>query len=378
MSTILSERRFEATGEAYRSTRFHWAALLFCLLNLLFFTSVTPYMKQGGQRLDNADFSRGLEGWRVEGERGTFEVVDGTLKIDHRTTRTTTMVTQCLPAGALPDTLQLTTSASSRGVVRGSEPWYDAHIDLVGFNTRGEPNYHVKVRLLDLVGDRDWRRTSDIFRKPDSATQVCVRISLFVATGAFDVSHLSLYGLVDNPFYLIGTRMLLLGWIVLGLWMAEALFRNYRVKPQGRYLLLFLPLLLGGILMPQVVHLTIEHHLLPLFTHMGLHLETVKTLDEPGHWALWPMHWDLSKLSHLIGFMLLSIILFSDKRVGIAWGFSALLLLAAATELMQFFVPERTPRLSDAIVDSTGAGLGLALTLLIGKFVWPRTARKAE
>lgn len=378
MSAMLSEHRLEVSDAAYRSTRFHWAALIFCLINLLFFTSVDPYETRGGQLLDNADFVRGLDGWHLVGAKQTLAIADGVLKIDHQSIRTSTSLSQCLPAGALPDKLRLTAEGRSRGVVRGSEPWHDAHVDLVGYNARGVPDYGVKTRLFGLEGDRDWHDFGHIFDKPAAATLVCVKISLYAAPGAFDLKHLSLYGLVDNPLYLVGSRTLLPGWIVLGLWLAGALFRNYRVRPQGRYLLLFLPLLMGGILMPQELRLVIEHHLLPLFDRIGVHLETVKTLGEAERWALWPAHWDLSKLSHLTGFMLLSLILFSDRRVGIGRGLSGLLLLAIATELMQFFVPERTPRLSDVIVDCSGAGLGLALMCLFGRLGWPRAAEQAE
>jgi hypothetical protein len=116
--------------------------------------------------------------------------------------------------------------------------------------------------------------------------------------------------------------------------------------------------------MPQAARLSIEHHLLPLLSLIGLHFEVAKTLADPGHWALWPSQWDLSKFAHLTGFALLSTILFSDRRINVTQGFSALLLLAMATELLQFFVPERIPRLCDGIVDAAGAGLGLALILI--------------
>ena len=378
MSATNTPLEMEAAGAGTRLTRLHWIALVFCLINLVFFNTVASYSRQGGQLLRNADFARGLDGWRVEGPKGTLQIVDGTLKIDHQTIRQSTALSQCLPAGSLPERVELSADAGSRAVVRGEAPWHDAHVDLVGYNARGAPDYRGETRLFSLDGDRAWNSYQAVFQKPAAATLVCLRVSLFAAPGAFEVKRLSLYGVADNPLYLMGSRTLLLGWALLGLWLVSTLFRNYRFRPQGRYLLLLLPLLLGGILMPQAARLSIEHHLLPLLSLLGLHFEAVKTLAEPGHWALWPTHWDLSKFAHLTGFALLSIVLFSDRRVSVTRGYSALLLLAVATELMQFFVPERTPRLSDVIVDAAGAGLGLVLILFVGQFLPPRTAEQVE
>ncbi|MEJ2592433.1 MAG: hypothetical protein P8178_13740, partial [Candidatus Thiodiazotropha sp.] len=287
MSATDTSLQTEATGTVARLTRFHWIALFFCLVNLAFFNTVDSYTRQGGQLLHNADFARGLDGWRVEGPKGTLQIVDGTLKIDHHRIRQSTSLSQCLPAGALPDSVELSADAGSIAVVRGREPWHIAHIDLVGYNARGTPDYREMIRLFALDGDRAWRSYRDVFHKPASATLVCLRVSLFAAPGALEVKRLSLYGATDNPLYLVGSRTLLLGWALLGFWLASTLFHSYRFRPQGRYLLLLLPLLLGGILMPQAARVSIEHHLLPLLSLLGLHFEAVKALADPGHWALW-------------------------------------------------------------------------------------------
>jgi VanZ family protein len=64
--------------------------------------------------------------------------------------------------------------------------------------------------------------------------------------------------------------------------------------------------------------------------------------------------------------------------MSISRGLSALLLLAVATELMQFFVPLRTPRLSDVIVDSSGVSLGLLLSLAFSMLFRRQAAKQRE
>jgi hypothetical protein len=363
---------------ARQLSRFHWAVLIFSLLNLAFFTSIQSHLTVGDQLIENAGFTRKLASWKIAGDKRSVTVHEGTLRIDHPGVKTSTMVSQCHPAEAFPDTLMLSVEAMSRAVVRGFKPWHEAQVSLVGKNVRGEGIYQVKSRLLGMDGNQKWRTFSGVFHKSASADEVCVVVALYFSSGSFDVRQLALYRAVDNPLYLFGFYFLLLGWIVIGVWLARALFEHYSVRPQGRYLLLLLPLLLGGILMPETVRQTIEQRLLPLFSGFGLHLKSVEAVGSQDHWALWPAHWDLSKLSHLTGFMLLALILFSERGISISRGISALLLLAVATELMQFFVPLRTPRLSDVIVDSSGAGLGLLLSLVVGMWFWRRTVKQRE
>lgn len=361
MSPLQADHRFGRARQDPLLTRYHWIVLVVCLVNLVFFLWLRPFTASGVQLLDNADFVRGLSGWTLNGDGSLLETGAGKLAIDHHATHSSTEVSQCRSADSLPETLILSAEVMSQAVVPGVKPWHEARIDLVGYDSQGEGDYQVKTRLVSLSGDRSWRSYSGIFHKHTSAQTLCVEVSLYAASGRFAVTHLSLYRGVENPSYLFGSRLLLSGWVLLGLWLAKALFDYYRQRVQGRYLLLLLPLLLTGILMPHETRLMIEQQLLPLLSHIGIHLESSEGFSTPGGWALWPQQWDLSKISHLIGFMLMGVILFSEQGVSLGRCFAGLLLLAVATELMQFFVPERTPRLSDVIVDGFGSCLGFAV-----------------
>jgi hypothetical protein len=344
--------------------RYHGVLLLFCLLDLLAFAWLTPYDTLAPQLLENPDFSQGLQGWKLEGEAGSLHVGDGTLTIYHGTASDSTSLLQCHPAALLPERLLLSARGSSRGVVRGEKSWHEARVDLVGYDTQGEGNYRVSTRLLGMDGDQPWREARRVYENSGDYQRICVEISLYGASGQFQVQALSLYRAQPNTTYRTVSLLLLTGWGLLGLWLGKALFSYYRHQPQGRYLLIVFTLLLVGILMPQMLRTSLEVQILSMLSHLGITLTPTDTLHHGSVFDLWPQRWDLSKLSHLFGFTLLSGLIFSERRAAFVERFFGLLLLAVATELLQFYVPDRTPRLSDVVVDSLGILLGWGIASL--------------
>jgi VanZ family protein len=61
---------------------------------------------------------------------------------------------------------------------------------------------------------------------------------------------------------------------------------------------------------------------------------------------------------------LLGLLLCFDRALSVGKGVSTLLLLALTSEILQFFVPLRTPRVSDLVVDALGIALGMGLARL--------------
>jgi hypothetical protein len=345
------------------SYRFHWTTLALCSLTLIFFSIVNPFDQIGPELLNNADFSQGTNGWELDGSASQAKINDATLTIDHGDERRSTTLLQCWLVESLPRQLMLSAKSSSHNLKMGDAFWHLGRIDLVGYDAQGEGIYR-NTRLISMQGDRDWVFTQRAFDLPPSAVRRCVEISLYSASGQFHVRQLSLKQAEPVAEYDWGRRALLVGWVVLGLWILEYLYKYYRRRVQGRYLLFLLPLVLGGILMPNETRMTIEAQIFSLWSDLGFKPVEESLLGETGVWDLWPAAWDLSKYSHLIGFFLLSLLLLSEKGVGLLFFIFGLLLLALSSEFLQFFVPERTPRLSDLMVDSLGILLGW-LSLLV-------------
>ncbi len=341
----------------YRS---YWLTLALCIFTLFFFSIVSPYEGTGPELLKNGDFSLGLEGWELDGSASFIEANEASLAIDHGDQRHSTTLLQCWPVEALPRQLILSAESSSRSLKKGDAFWHLGRIDLVGYDTQAEGIYR-NTRLISMQGEQDWVFTQRAFDLPPSAVRRCVEISLYSASGQFLVRRVSLKQAAPVAVYDWGRYLLLVAWILLGLRFAESLFQYYRWRVQGRYLLFLLPLLMGGILMPNEIRLMLEEQIYAFWAFLGFDSVDTSLHGDTGVWELWPKHWDLSKFSHLLGFMLMSLVLLSEKRRDQSFLIFGLLLLALSTESLQCFVPGRTPRLSDIMVDSLGILLGWLL-----------------
>jgi VanZ family protein len=344
--------------------RFYWLILAFCILTLFFFYKVPQFEKAGPELLKNGDFSQGVEGWELDGSISFVEIDQASLVIDHGNQRHSTTLLQCWLVQALPRQLILSAESSSHNLKMGDAFWHLGRIDLVGYDAHGEGIYR-NTRLISMQGEKDWVFTERDFDLPASAVRRCVEISLYSASGQFHVRQLSLKRAEPVAAYKWGRTILLTAWFLLGLRFVGDLFKYYRWRVQGRYLLFLLPLLMGGILMPNDIRMTIENQIFSFWAYLGFQPIDTTLHGDTGVWDLWPKHWDLSKISHLLGFMLLSLVLLSEKERDQGFLIFGLLLLALTTECLQCFVPERTPRLSDIMVDSLGILLGWLLLLTV-------------
>lgn len=343
--------------------RYPGVVFAYCLCNLLFFATVQSYGTLGGELLDNGDFVRGFAGWNLQGAAAGVTLEGGALSITHPTTASTT-IAQCWPAAELPRPLLLSAEGRSQGVQPGIESWHQARIDLVGYDAGDKGLYKIRTRLLSLQGDHPWQTAQALFQVPLEAQRICVEISLYHASGRFQARHLTLSQGAETLRHKIGRRLLLAGWLGLSLWLLPPLYRLYRQRRLGRGVLLIASLILIGVLLPHEMRQQLEAGALHILSGIGLSMASSEVAGATGGWALLPAQWDLSKFSHLLGFALLASLFGADREIAPGRRLVLLLALAVATETLQFFVPMRTPRLSDLVVDGIGIGLGLGLTAL--------------
>ncbi len=338
--------------------------LAYCLLNLLFFGMLQPNLPRGDELLANRDFGQGLASWQVEGDSGAISQSDGVLTIDHPTAAST-MLAQCWLKSELPQPLLLSAEARSEGVQRGTKSWHTARIDLVGYDSAGQGQYRMRTRLLNMEADHPWQVAQALFKFPPETRRVCLEISLYTASGRFQVRALSLTRGEESLPFRLGRLALLSGWLVLAAVFGRRLYRHYRERTAGRWLLLAATVVLAGILMPHELRQQLEAYSLRAMSAVGLSMAPTATLSGESPWALWPEHWDLSKIAHLLGFALLGVLVSLDRTLGVGKRVAALLLLALTSEILQFFVPLRTTRLSDLVVDALGIAIGMGLACLV-------------
>ena len=95
------------------------------------------------------------------------------------------------------------------------------------------------------------------------------------------------------------------------------------------------------------------------------------------------LNYFIRKCAHFLAYLVLGIIvLFAMRRIGLMGkqgiGFTLLLCIgyAITDELHQSFVPGRTPKLTDVLIDSSGALLGIGIYLLFVDKLWKELNQK--
>ncbi|GAB3646140.1 VanZ family protein [Ramlibacter alkalitolerans] len=97
-------------------------------------------------------------------------------------------------------------------------------------------------------------------------------------------------------------------------------------------------------------------------------------------WIGWPMNWIEAhsasiNLAHVIAFVALGFAVKLGMAVRTRYVLALIATLSVASEIAQFWVPGRTPRLTDAGVDVAGALAGIALARLV---LWMRARARGE
>lgn len=337
-------------------------AISLSILSYLFFTLVDRYSIDGEQLLNNPDFSNQMDGWKIGGKRGLVEGSEGTVKITHDSSTQSNSLSQCWPRSGFPDLVLVGIEAKSVGLVTGPKSWHEARAGFVGHLPDGRKNYRLSSRVLSLKEDSPWKRYQVGLKISPKFERVCFVVALFQTEGQFQIKNPSIYPAAERFGSSIVSMLLLSLWPIIGIWWLVLLVKHYRKRPQLGYLLVMLLLMAIGILMPPELKTVLERALFSqipdiltkdILSALGIPLDRLP--------AFVPAYWSASKLGHLLGFALLSMILFSDRDKPVWILLAGLVLATLVTELLQYFVPGRSPRIGDAIIDFIGIVIGLSL-----------------
>jgi hypothetical protein len=365
------------TGKLSQRLRHHYLiAISLSLLSYLFFTSMEAYEVVGEQILRNPQFSDDFRGWKISGKGDLIQVNGDVAEISNQTLKRSSSISQCWAHDAFPQAVIAGIDARSEGLALGQKSWHGARVGLVGFTATGKGRYQLSSRLVRLRDNQPWERYLVGLNVSHEFERVCFVIALYGSKGLFQVKKPLLYPARVNPGYQLGRNLLLVLWSGMGLYWLVLLGHYYKRRPQWGYLIAVISVLAVGILMPNELRITLEEG---LFTFIpGFHMREI--LDPIGvsfdiSPNLFPLYWGISKYSHLLGFFLLSGILFSEPKKA-AWHLLPGLFLAAViTELLQYFVPGRSPRISDIVVDGMGIVAGWWLVRL---YLWRRQAASVK
>jgi VanZ family protein len=346
----------ETTGKNPQSLIVHYLIAIFLtLLSYLFFTTVDGYVIDGEQLLNNPNFSNDLAGWRIGGKAELVQVADGIVSIRHDSVSQSNSLSQCWDRAQFPDQILFRITASTTDLVLGEKSWHQARVGMIGYLPGGKKDYHLSNRLLALNMDEPWKTYQAGLEIDDSMERICISIGLLGSKGAFQVKDPMLYPARVPSGYNQVKKLLLVVWSLAAVFWLTLLVKHYRHRSQMVFLTVMLIAIAAGILMPAELRLVMENEIspyLPEFKTTELFNAIGVSFQYPAN--ILPQRWNVSKLGHLLGFFLLSVILFSEKEKSVPMVLPGLVLLALATEIMQHYVPGRGPRISDTVVDLIG------------------------
>ncbi|MET0065130.1 MAG: VanZ family protein [Candidatus Thiodiazotropha sp.] len=356
------------TGRSYAGVqRQYLMALGLSALTGLFFTLMTAYVPVGAQLLANPGFTQDLTSWQRGGHLKGISSRSGALTLSNSSPRQNSSVYQCFERQGFPDRVLARVEARTASLVLGEKPWSGARGGLLLRDADGTAHYPLINRLVNLREPQPWTSFESVMSIPSTIQQVCFRMTLLSTQGVFQLKNPTLHAAQVRPSFCIGWWVLLLAWLASAWLWSRQLQRRYLVPGQTLWVWAMLALMALGILMPN----DMKTHLLGFVatwlpeTHGQ---EQARAASSLGQWLpmLVPGYWDLSKLSHLIGFFLLSILLFHRRRAPAGILISGMLVAAVCSEALQFFAPGRTPRFSDLLVDSLGILGGWGISKGIG------------
>lgn len=359
--------------------RFQAFAVL-AIATILFVIFFDVYQEIGPELLPNADFSQGLAKWNFSNQEGAVSLEQpGTVRIINADSGKGVSLQQTIIDPGRFRFLRLTGDIKTDKVKRGKKSWQKARLVLSSHDQDGRwlPAPH---HVASLAGTRPWRQYSQVFEIIPAAEQLRVSAQLPRATGILWVKNLSLrevYKKTTTVYFMTGGIILwglFLAWLVIPYIAAG---RTFFLRA-----LVFLSVfaVLMGTLSPGVSKLQFQKdsvQVIQNFIEQPEEIASIQSSERDKNKAeqdrrLFNLLQAATKSGHFILFALLGLSLpialpLADRRFLLI----DLLMLAAATELMQFFIQGRTPLVKDFLIDVAGIIVGLAIVWL-----WRKSHRR--
>ena len=355
--------------------------LILALSTLFFILSYEPYQNIGSEVLINPDFNDGLTSWKYSTEQESVLVEShGIVRLRSDNIEKSVSLTQIIPEPSRFKLLRLSGEVRTENVVPGKKGWQRARLILSSHDKDGKwlPSPH---HVVLLTGTKDWKICSGVFKIIPEAGQLQVTAQLPRATGTMWVRNLSLREVVEKSSAHYFSIFFLLLWAILLAYILIPHVRHSKTFVLQLLVIASAAAVLLGTLTP-------EERLNRLETDS---VQAVKKLIEPAvstapktqeeqkikevtDRAFADFLHLASKVGHFIFFTLLVLSFWSaQKEKNLQIFVPDLLMLAAGTEMMQYFVRGRTPLVLDFFIDTGGIVLGMLII-----FAWRQSLRSQD
>jgi hypothetical protein len=340
------------------------AFLILAIITSVFFNYIGLYIKSGPELIENAGFSDGIDGWHYIGQEGSMAIESSnTVRLHSDDGASSPRIIQIIRNPERFKLLMLSGEIRTEDVRGGISGWHKARL-ILGSYDADDRWIPVEHNVAALEGDNSWKLYSRVFRIPVEAEIVRVTAQLARSSGSMWVRGISLKEAVKKPIYRYWS-LLYPVWFIFLLWLLLPAIAGCKGILLKGVALLIIAAIIYGTLSTEMGSLQPAGGEKPA-VESASGQERQERPSVKDHLIskinLLKKELDINKVGHFILFALLLIILASGSgHRGIERVLLSLVIFAAATEMMQFFVENRTPLVRDWLTDISGLAAGFVI-----------------
>ncbi len=334
--------------------------LMLILTTFILFNLVPRYEVSTINLLDNSDFSKGSKSWIESSGCGMKIKKSGEALLENRDAPCTVFLRQHLPIPQSPTQFVLAAEVNTRNTLQGTLPWQLARLYFVGIDKTGNKMWHHPHLIKLPLNSKGWQRVSQVFTMPPNAVELAVGLEIMETTGTLSVKKLHLAKVSENNWFSLAVNSLLILWGIVLFWLGLKLRQFFSSKIFLSSFLVVSSTIAIGCMLPNIIlNLILEHvqetlktlkliivkFFTLLYFPLELDIDFSFSLQGSGHFALFAMLAFLLRVGR-----------YQDRLITQCLN---LMLFAASTEVLQYFVAERQPAIADWLIDVGGLLLGL-------------------
>ena len=323
--------------------------LILLVMTVLLSNVIDRYEISGGELLLNNNFEKKFEFWRKTGDGiALLNEVQPVLQLKSSGNQKKVSVRQTLKDINKGQPVRLVGAIKTDDVSKGDKVWMAARVIFVAKDNDGRSMFNLPHKLVTHNGSKDWETFSKDFITIADASSYYVEVQLLNVTGNMLVKNLSLKYLKETFAYNLFLIISMLLWLAVTLWILLPQRHTIISSSQNVLIMLLMLIALIGVLMPTGVKHDILNAIVLFFPWAGGEIV-------------------FFRMGHFLVFCILSVAVFNKIHSSrqILTRFGLLLVFAMATEIIQFLVDGRTPKISDFFVDVSGIFLGFFMSRMI-------------
>ena len=257
-------------------------------------------------------------------------------------------------------------------VPTGDEEWHGGSIVVIYYDHNGD---RVGARMFEnLQGSKPLQSYSETFLVRDELSSVDIAFRLYSSGGELTFANPVMSRLQEVPFYKNMKISLVVAWVVLAAIVAVVIFRAASIYQLAVVAALALCAVVGALL-PEAIITGLNEKLVTMMPVSIIESSRSLLNRAFGEGVVLPGG-VVSKIGHFLVFAGLGILAgCAWRKLGVLFAISSIAVFALVTEVLQMMVEGRTTRMTDLVVDGTGAITGFLIGVicvwllsLIGKF----------